>query len=449
MIGTFIAAIDIGKTNKRVVVFDDELNLVDEARESIDEIEGPNGLRLENIDAIEKFTDGALADLARRYPICAVGISTHAGTWVGIDGSGRRSLPVIAYTNDRAEAESDGLIAGMGGEDVLYEETATPRLPAFVNMGLGVAFAARHLPRQFSNTALILNFPQYLGYRLTGEAAVERTYLGCHTYLWNVAHDSYSNLAQGVGYKDRAPGRPQPTRGLIRPIVEPCARRLGLKGGVMVHLGVHDSNAALATAMGEEADRTLMLSTGTWCVAMAPGNGRLTQADRDKGILLNIGVDGRPVRTSIYKAGALYAELRASVAHVAQQHADTGLEGEVNTTDPPRVRLPPVPDAELVAVEMAPGTQMPWEQALQKTAVTAGFEEMWFDALGKAFAAEAWRQMEDVGLVGRTRVVVEGGFCHNRPFMAALRKRAGDVAVEEAPDEQGSARGAAMLAVAI
>lgn len=473
-----VACIDIGKTNKRVVVFDERLGLVAEESRTIPEIEGPSGIRIEDIAAIEDFVDGGLADAARRYPVTAIGISTHAGTWVGMDAEGRRSLPVIAYTNEIAEAESDELVRELGGEEELYLTTATPRLPAFVNMGLGVAFAARHFPDAYSRTTGILNLPQYLGYRLTGEQAVERTYLGCHSYLWNFAADTYSDFARAVGYEQRAPGRPLPTRDLRRPLLSDTARRLGLTRDVCVHLGVHDSNAALvaATAQGDtegedrprRADgggpsgRTALLSTGTWCVAMAPGAGGLAASDQSRGILLNLDVDGRPVRTSIYKAGGLYAELRASLfeftAHPKggttslrdagpDHEAELRMESSIQTDGYPRILLPARPDADKVVVDMSPHHSLDWRQALATTAKNPDFRELWSAALGRAFAEAAWQQLTDTGVQGRRRVVVEGGFRRNRPYLQALTRLAAGMEVIPAPDEQGSARGAALLAL--
>ena len=526
-----VACIDIGKTHKRVAVFDAGLRLIDEVVESIPEIEGPAGIRVEDIEAIEEFTDGALAELARRHRIHALGVSTHAGTWVGLNRDGRRSLPVVAYTNDLAEAESNALVTELGGEAALYLTTATPRLPAFVNMGLGVAFAARHFSRDFAQTARILNFPQYLGHRLTGASAIERTYLGCHTYLWNFAADTYSDFARVVGYAERAPGTPLPTRSLIRPLAPQTAQRLGLSGDVVVHLGVHDSNAALAAAMAQgtavrpigadsaaraqsgnrgatdlytggrvsagQARETALLSTGTWCVAMAPGDGHLTAADLDRGILLNMDVDGQPVRTSIYRAGGLYAELRSAVirrseslggndpdggtgcigrssatggagrrggasrmaatdgAHGPDAPAEDAataaredlIEARLQETGYPRVILPATSSLEAVRVELSADRTLSFADALEATASEPAYRDLWLAALGRAFAQAAWAQLTDIGIAGRRRLVIEGGFRRNRSYLRALSRLADGTEVVAAPDEQGSARGGALLAM--
>ncbi len=438
-----VATIDIGKTNKRVVLFDPSLAVVDQVAESIAEVTGPGGVRFEDIKAIEDFVDAALAEFARHYPIGAVGISSHAGTWVGLDESGRRSLGVIAYTNDRAQSESQALLERLGGEELLYQETATPRLPAFVNMGIGVGFAQRHFLKEYEKTAHIVNLPQYLGFRLTGALSVELTYLGCHTYLWNLRRNEYSRLAWEVGYRDRAPRVPTPTRSLFRPICDGAARRLGIGRDCMIHLGVHDSNAALVAAVGPvPQEETALLSTGTWCVAMAPGEGRLSADDRRRGIILNLDVDGRPVRTSIYRAGGLYATLRAMVDDRFDGQEETQEEG-----DYPRVHLPESPKPEDVVVEMAGGRRTGWVQALGEPTIDRNARGRWLTALGNAFAAAAWDQLACIGIAGRTRLVVEGGFRRNRSYVHALGRLAEPMTIEVAADDLGSARGAARLAL--
>ncbi len=80
----YIAVIDVGKTNKKVLIFDEQLKLVDSVYHSFEEfIEGP--IHYENIIPMVAWMKEQLKVFSQKYRIDALSITTHGATAVCID----------------------------------------------------------------------------------------------------------------------------------------------------------------------------------------------------------------------------------------------------------------------------------------------------------------------------------------------------------------------------
>jgi len=187
--------------------------------------------------------------------------------------------------------------------------TGSPGLPGGLNLGAQFDLLDRVRPDLLTPGATIVTWPQYWGWVLSGVAAVELTSLGCHSDLYRPVERGVSALAQRRGWADLlAPLRD--AGDVLGPIRPELATRTGLPADVRIHVGLHDSNAALLAARGfpEIAGcESTILSTGTWFVAMrSPPRGAvpdITALDPARDCLVNIDVAGTPVPSARLMGG--------------------------------------------------------------------------------------------------------------------------------------------------
>ena len=299
-----IAVLDIGKTNKKILAFDENLNILTSAVEKIDEVER-NGLLSDNVEDIRRFFFGKLAEINREYPVKAISISAHGATFACVDEDGELTVPQVSYTNDPGEEFHEQFYQDFGDPAELQKETATPNFNLLLNAAKGIYFVKQKFPDDFARTKYILNYNTYFGYLLTGVASSEHTYVGCHTYLWDFHNNCPSSVACKMGVDKLLPTpvmRPWDVVGKISPAV---AEETGLSPETIVAHGLHDSNAALVPYMCTVKDDFVLNSTGTWCVDMHEMEKvEFAEEELGKTVFYNLNAWGRPVKTSIFLGGA-------------------------------------------------------------------------------------------------------------------------------------------------
>ena len=94
-----IAVLDIGKTNKKIILYDNQLTHVDTSITQIEEESG-QGICHVNAEAVSNWFLQELERFGHRYHIRAISISSHGATIACLDERGALALPVLAYTMD-------------------------------------------------------------------------------------------------------------------------------------------------------------------------------------------------------------------------------------------------------------------------------------------------------------------------------------------------------------
>jgi sugar (pentulose or hexulose) kinase len=303
-----VAVFDVGMTNKKVTVYDDRLKRLDMTYKNFVPGKARAGGRevaLHPLPQIKEFFLGELKRLAATYPIRAVAVTTHGATFVCLDEAGTVCVPCVLYTHEPGEDFQKAFYAKAGNGDTLQRTTYTPPFSAMINAAKGIFFLQTYLPDEFARVKMILPYPSYWGYELTGVYGAEPTYLGCHTYLWDHAKGAYSDAADRLGIRALLPRNYRnsyETLGVIRPEI---ARQTGLDPGTIVTMGIHDSNASLLPYLvKEKAGGFVLNSTGTWCVLMKPAE-TLDYESGDIGniVFFNQSALGKPVKTAIFLGG--------------------------------------------------------------------------------------------------------------------------------------------------
>jgi sugar (pentulose or hexulose) kinase len=277
-------------------------------------------------------------------------------------------------------------------------------------------------PGLLARTAHVVTWPQYWGFRLTGEVACDLSSLGCHTDLWNPGAGSWSSLPARLGLAARMapPRRPAEPLGALTPAVQ---RETGL-GPVPVLTGIHDSNASLVPHLLGREPPFAVVSTGTWVISMAIG-GTKPPLDPARDTLVNVSALGVPVPSARFMGGREY-DLMRSARPVTPTDQDAS-----RVRDAGLMLLPAV----VRGSGPFPARPHRWTHEPQ----TDAEREI---ALGYALALTTATCLDLIGAQGPT--VVEGPFAANPWFLTMLASATDRPAIASRA-RTGTALGAALL----
>ncbi|HEX3009778.1 MAG TPA: FGGY family carbohydrate kinase [Bacteroidales bacterium] len=187
-----IAIFDIGKTNKKVLLFDKDLRLVFQEEQCFPEIKDDDDFPCDDIEKIEKWIMKSMEEIIAggSYNIKAVNFSTYGASVVYLDEKGKRITPVYNYLKPMPPSVLEGFYESWGGIEEFSRRTASPP-SGMLNSGLQILWLKKNKPSVFSKVKSIAHFPQYLSYLFTGKLVAEYTYIGCHTSLWDFDRMDY------------------------------------------------------------------------------------------------------------------------------------------------------------------------------------------------------------------------------------------------------------------
>jgi len=294
---TVIAVYDIGKTNKKIILFNDDFKIVSEIEEKFAEIPDDDGFECDDIERIELWIKSSLGRLVHsdKYDLKAVNFTTYGATLVYLDENGKRLTPVYNYLKPLDEKISESLYKRHGGRDEFCRRTASPAL-GMLNSGLQPLWLKATKPEVFARIKYILHFPQYLSYLITGKIYSEHTSIGCHTALWDFDNMDYHPWVKIYGLN------------LPVPVPVETLNEVEFEGKkFLVGIGIHDSSSSLAPYFSSSEGKFLLISTGTWCINMNPFNTeKLTSAQLDMDCLCYMSITRQPVKSSRLFLGHLH-----------------------------------------------------------------------------------------------------------------------------------------------
>ncbi|MBD3314755.1 MAG: carbohydrate kinase [Chitinivibrionales bacterium] len=450
-----IAVIDVGKTNKKVLIFDDRLKIVDGAYRTFDEYT-EDGVHYEDVDGAFAWFKEQLTTFAASYPIRTVSVTTHGATAVCIDHEGKRAAPVVAYTTPADQAFREEFFETFGSPEELQRTTATAEIGDMINIAKVLFFIKKRCPESFARIATVLNYPQYIGYLLTGSVGAEPTYIGCHTYLFDFENKKSSSVAAKLGVKDKLPSTiaaPWDVLGRITPTI---ARQTNLSPECIVTMGIHDSNASLLPYLVKGYDDFVLNSTGTWCVAMHPTDKVKFEADElGKLVFYNLDAFSNPVKTSIFMGGLEFQTYSALLEKIngsgVRPTFDPSLYQKI-ISERRKFILPSVVRGTGIFPDSAPkvideGGVFDLEDIRSGKSIPGFFEDHSIAqaALELSLALQTRAALELIGYDGKGTIVTEGGWRKDKAYnalMAALYPESKLVTTDLA---EATAFGAAIL----
>jgi sugar (pentulose or hexulose) kinase len=300
-----IAIFDIGKTNKKILLFNQDLKLVDESEEKFPLVKDDDGFECDDIDLIEKWIRRSVTSLARsnEFELTALNFATYGATLVYLDSNGKRLTPVYNYLKPIDENIPAELYGRYGGKDEFCRKTGSPAL-GMLNSGLQALWLKTEKPSVFLKTRHILHFPQYLSYLLTGKVYSEHTSIGCHTALWDFDKMKYHQWVIDEGLP------------LSEPVPAGTVNEVEIEGKrIKIGIGIHDSSASLAPYFAADNEKFLLVSTGTWCINMNPFNNEILTAEQlALDCLSYMSINRQPVKSSRLFLGHMHESAVASMS---------------------------------------------------------------------------------------------------------------------------------------
>lgn len=426
-----IAIFDIGKTNKKLLLFDPAYKVVYQECEQFAETTDGDGFPCEDLPLLTQWVRTRFRWLLtqQEYRVQAVNCSAYGASLVHLDGEGQPVTPLFNYLKPYPALLLQQFYLTYGGEQALATATASPVL-GHLNSGLQLYWLKHQHPQLFRRIACSLHLPQYISGLFTGARTSDITSVGCHTHLWDFSTNTYHQWVALEGIL--------PLLAPLRSAGDVYAYHPAGSPSIPVGIGLHDSSAALIPYLLQFAEPFVLLSTGTWCIALHPFNNQpLSPQELQQDCLCYLSYEGNPV-----KASRLFA----------------GHEHEVETQ---RIACHfHVPDDFYKTVPYNPGFVAHQDDAGIKGATNPLRQSCFAHRKLSQFADadHAYHQLVadlvqlqagaiQLVLAGSTvqRLFVDGGFSHNQIYMHLLAAAFPAVEVYAASMPQASALGAALV----
>lgn len=309
-----IAVIDVGKTNKKLLLFDQDYKIVFERTARFTETVDEDGDPCENLESLRLSVFDSLRSVfsKKEFEVKAINFSAYGASFVYIDENGDPIAPLYNYLKSYPAALRQQFYAAYGGEEAFSLAAASPVL-GNLNSGMQLYRIKHEKPELFRQIRYALHLPQYLSYLISGVPCSDLTSIGCHTNLWDFTKNAYHDWV----YNEGISGKLAP----VHPYHEVLSATFpGTK--YVVGIGLHDSSAALIPYMVSFAEPFVLISSGTWCISLNPFNRQpLTAEELAQDCLCYLQYKGQPVKASRLFAGMEHEEQVKRIAAHFQQNA--------------------------------------------------------------------------------------------------------------------------------
>jgi len=304
-----IAIFDVGKTNKKLFLIDENYQIVYERSARFVETVDEDGEPCENLESLKSSVYDSLHQVLqmKEFDIKAVNFSTYGASFVYLDEKGEPLTPLYNYLKEYPEDLKKDFYAKYGGEEKISLETASPVLGS-LNSGMQLYRLKNEKPEIFDKVKWALHLPQYLSYLITGKAIADITSIGCHTQLWDFNKNQYHHWVTSEKINEKF-GKFTPADSSLKTCFEGTSFQVGV--------GLHDSSAALIPYLANFNTPFVLISTGTWCISLNPFNQEpLTKEELKQDCLCYMHFKGKPVKASRIFAGYEHeVQLKRIAAH--------------------------------------------------------------------------------------------------------------------------------------
>src|SRR6056297_788664 len=125
-----IAVFDIGKTNKKCLLFDKNFRVVLEQEQKFPVIKDDDGFECDDIDLITSWISDTLDEIIAKgeFDPVAVNFSTYGASLMFLDENGKPLTAIYNYLKEVSPAIAENLFGQYGGQDEFCRKTASPAL---------------------------------------------------------------------------------------------------------------------------------------------------------------------------------------------------------------------------------------------------------------------------------------------------------------------------------
>lgn len=430
-----IAIFDVGKTNKKLFLFDEHYQIVFEKTARFTETVDEDGDPCEHIENLRLSVFDSLREVfaMKKFAVKAINFSTYGASFVYLDAEGKPLTPLYNYLKPYPEDLHEQFYEVYGGERLIAHETASPVLGS-LNSGMQLYRLKHRQPAVFRKVKHALHLPQYMSFLITGFPCTDITSIGCHTQLWDFAKNDYHRWVKKERITAKLPALCASSA--VMPAAFPG-------NGYSVGVGLHDSSAALIPYLVNFHEPFILLSTGTWCISFNPFNHiPLTTEELEQDCLCYLSYKGKPVKASRLFAGYEHEQqVKRIAAHFKQ--------------NPIRYRNIRFDQRVLARLKKGKTSKPGRRSKAGKPLADSGFAQR--DLRSFDNDTEAYHQLmldivaqqvRSTNLVLQhtpvKRIFVDGGFSRNAIYMNLMAAAFPDVEVYAASMAQASALGAAL-----
>ncbi|MTB50354.1 FGGY-family carbohydrate kinase [Lewinella sp. W8] len=424
------AIFDIGRTNKKFFLFDDSFREVHREYVSLPMIEDEDGYPCEDIDNLVDWMRSVFHRVMTEgeYAVKALNFSSYGASLVHLDVHGRVVAPLYNYTKPLPAGLTEDFFNTYGPREDFLVRTASDDA-GMLNSGMQLYWLKHRKPEVFSRIRYSLHLPQFLSYRFTGIPVSEYTSIGCHTFLWDYPSQDYHPWVYAEGLDKLFP-KTVPADTTI------TGEFYGKR--VTVGVGIHDSSAALLPYLKTADEPFMLLSTGTWSVALNPFiSGKLEARDMAAGCINYLRPDGQPVRAARLFLGEEYKRQTRKLADHFGDEAPAPDRVFFNTQVFRRLKndFSPWFGWEVLSGGTSPSLNLPPE-----TSYVEAYHHLMMElATLQAASIRAAIGEEQIG-----KLFIDGGFSDNEVFVNLLAHDFRGMKIRTTDASLGSALGAAI-----
>lgn len=417
MSASVIAIFDIGKTNKKLFLFDEDYRICFEKSEQLPEIKDEDGFPCEDIDALTAWIKNTFNEVLAwpEFHIKALNVSAHGASFVHIDENGNPVAPLYNYLKPYPEELKQKFYNAYGGEAEFARITASPVL-GNLNSGMQLYWLKHQRTATFNKIKYSLHLPEYISYLFTNYPVSGITSIGCHTNLWNFTRNNYHEWVTKEAILDK-----------LAPIHSSSeTKKINIQLRSMnAGFGLHDSSAALIPYLTCFKEPFILISTGTWCISMNPFNqSPLTENELNQDCLCYLTYEGNPVKSSRLFAGFQHEKETKRLSEYFNVSEDFY-------------------NSIIFQAELQESISSTPYQSENLSAYSS-----YVEAYTHFMMSLVEQQVTSTNLVLKnshvTSIFVDGGFSHNSIYMNLLAEAYPDIKVYAASVAQASAIGAAL-----
>ncbi|MES2874094.1 MAG: FGGY family carbohydrate kinase [Bacteroidota bacterium] len=429
-----IAIFDIGKTNKKLFLFDEHYHIVYEKSATFREITDEDGEACENLDSLRLFVLESLNDVLKieKYIVKAINVSAYGASLVYVDKEYKPLTPLYSYLKPYPESLEMQFYSAYGTQEQIMLETASPALGS-LNSGLQLYRLKYEKPEIFEKLKYALHLPEYMSFLMSGICYSDLTSIGCHTWLWDFKKQDYHSWVYDENLQIK-----------LAPIhsSEEVSSISSIGKTYQIGGGLHDSSAALIPYMVNFSEPFVLISTGTWCISLNPfTDSPLTPQQLRNNCLTHLSYRGKSVKASRIFAGFEHDQ---QVKRIADYF-------KVNSILFKTLEF----DSEIIAKLEAEGHQkypslnpdpLPKVSAFQQREL-ADFENAaiaYHQLIADLIHLQYTSTQQIISGTVTKKIFVDGGFSKNVIYMNLLAAKFKDMEVYAATMAQASALGAAL-----
>lgn len=426
-----ILIFDVGKTNKKLFLFDKEYNILHEESTRFDEIKDEDGFPCEDLQALTKWIWEKFLQVSsnEQYNLRAVNFSAYGASLVYLDYAYKPRTPLYNYLKPYPEKLKQQFYNTYGGESLIAKQTASPVLGS-LNSGMQLYRLNYEQPEIYNKIKCSLHLPQYLSFIISKKPASDITSIGCHTNLWHFEKNDYHEWVYKENFRKK-----------FAPLYNSDNVIATIHNDIKIGIGLHDSSAALIPYLKSFHEPFILISTGTWNISLNPFNHTpLTDEELNQDCLCYLSYEGKPVKASRLFAGYEHEEQVKRLAAHFNRHVNycttiafnnSILNKLQQTNNVKQVNN----NTELV--------QSAFAQQLLNDFET--YEEAYHRLMLDIITQQVFSTKLILNTAPIKKIFVDGGFSKNDVYMNLLAALFPDIKVYAANIAQASALGAALM----